>query len=638
MNMKKILMLVMLLACFSTVSVMGQNTGSQEKYNMIIHLKGQSPVAIPVQEIDSMMFLPAQHIELTAPEIANHINKPFADFVNAVNDKFHTTFKANEPMALDCVCEQLQGVLMAAPDKSGMLVKATFIPAVEQGRASGDAWKLFLENATGQWGAFYGTKFVVGELSGVKKTIEETLTLAAGDNYWEGRIAPIFGIVSGVYFSPKLQASTFTLEFVRNYYRLDLPQLAALMMTDFNDFVEANYFISNKINLFGMLYAYFDAVKDADEHPFTMNVTATPDASAIKEISVYLAKSLTNEEAVAVYTRYAQNHVSYGLTQLLEAYGTDAFGNRAETFATIDEAVEAAKKHNKQAGGGIIIRFVNAESPQVIINWVLNASDVYFLLQEAPKVERPKMAIEYVAEYNLTSDNEFAQTHDNGVAKRYKWSDAVERFANVEIGGVRYHLPSKHELAAIVPPYGDGASVIYKYSSSHTGTSEAVEVNKVKKTYSASYLSKGGGICYALRFGKAEQAAEEGFEAAADNSMLCAYRYERMGDFYEGNTESRLKVTVCHLGKDFKGTIGNIADEAWWKDHASETIERIFPASGYDHEDYGEGRYSGLQGYCWSSTANGESTSWGMFFNNSHAYEAPCNTIEAYPVRLFVTE
>ena len=254
------------------------------------------------------------------------------------------------------------------------------------------------------------------------------------------------------------------------------------------------------------------------------------------------------------------------------------------------------------------------------------------------KPTRPKLAISDVAEYNLATDDAFATTYDNESNIRYKWSEAVEKFAEVEIAGVKYHLPNKYELSVIAPMIMDGDFIKYKYPMSQADNVEAIEVRGDRKTYSASYISHGDGVCYALRLCKATAAKEDGFPAATDNSMRCAYRYERVGNFFEGNAKSQLKVTVCYLGEEFEGTLSDIAKEEWWTERQNDCVVRIFPASGYISSITGESKYVGLHGYCWSSSENGETTSWGFFFNNSHAYQSQCNKEEAYPIRLFISK
>ena len=143
----------------------------------------------------------------------------------------------------------------------------------------------------------------------------------------------------------------------------------------------------------------------------------------------------------------------------------------------------------------------------------------------------PKIAISDVAEYNLATDDAFATTYDNESNIRYKWSEAVEKFAEVEIAGAKYHLPNKYELSVIAPMITDGDFIKYKYPMSQSDNVEAIEIRGDKKTYSASYISQGNGVCYALRLCQATEAKEEGFPAATDNSMRCAYKYERVESF-----------------------------------------------------------------------------------------------------------
>ncbi|GAE22234.1 hypothetical protein JCM10003_1808 [Bacteroides pyogenes JCM 10003] len=138
--------------------------------------------------------------------------------------------------------------------------------------------------------------------------------------------------------------------------------------------------------------------------------------------------------------------------------------------------------------------------------------------------------------------------------------------------GKGYHLPSIHEWHAVATFHG--TSIYFGEAQFLPNREVQLEFCGIKLSVRDDYFSTGNGIGYALRFKQGSFIPYPDFPPAPDNSMACAYRYQRLGS---GNT-ARLKVQCVYVGNivplpDLKTVI---ARESWWNAHASETITREF--------------------------------------------------------------
>lgn len=224
--------------------------------------------------------------------------------------------------------------------------------------------------------------------------------------------------------------------------------------------------------------------------------------------------------------------------------------------------------------------------------------------------ELPVLPIQYVSYYNVNeSRNGFAISHDNdkcgGLFPQYT---ALSYLNSVDWEGREWHLPSKDEIACLV-----STRVYYGKAQDERDSKEVIQIVNDKKTYSSDYFSSGNGVCYALRLKQSNTALNPSAPAAPDNSLLCAYRYEKVGEFTEGNTKSGLKISVCYLGEMFEGTVNDIANESWWatrKNKGKGYFERIIPMCGYK-ADGGSTLFSmGTGGYINSSSTHKGVNNW----------------------------
>lgn len=219
-------------------------------------------------------------------------------------------------------------------------------------------------------------------------------------------------------------------------------------------------------------------------------------------------------------------------------------------------------------------------------------------------VQRGKIPIEYVTEYNLAGGPSikpngipittpglqgplrFAGSHDNNQSGYY----SLANFPNAgyidlntatlpdgTVLGSKYHMPTIEEWTGIT---GYSHTGFYNTPLSNQTYSEAVTSGNVQKTYTTDFQTPGNGIAYALRFKSATVQSKVGYPPATDNNMLCAYRYERVGTMSADNLTDHLIVSVVYLGPNSTETITSISNENWWKARSSRTISRIFPACG----------------------------------------------------------
>lgn len=291
-----------------------------------------------------------------------------------------------------------------------------------------------------------------------------------------------------------------------------------------------------------------------------------------------------------------------------------------------------------------------------------------------------KTPLEHLSEYGLAKKNDqgqytFKETHDNTQQDYFDLLVQLDEIKDLTIGGVRYHLPKDHyEFTSIFPKSAkDASSQIGPTAASKvfeqvgefillprlrfipTPKGEQPALLYFKADYSTPPGT--GKISYALKMKAAD--GPNGW-SGTDGSFLTAYRYEWVGDFkledsMEGyanrDKESHLKVTARFLGKGWKGTIKDIANEDFWAKDKSDDVSRRFPmADEYDayyvdkpgHE-YLISRTVGRDGYF--ATATRYENYWGTLTIDFESAKANHSTFIrpdgdhiSFPVRLFTHE
>lgn len=213
----------------------------------------------------------------------------------------------------------------------------------------------------------------------------------------------------------------------------------------------------------------------------------------------------------------------------------------------------------------------------------------------SPSWSEHKIALEYVAEYNLAQDgNSFAPDHKNNTSGYFSWYQTRTMFGctgnypdetvgNKEIDGVGYHFPSFWEWSGIIPggnsgsEGGSSARVIFREAGSAftvEDVREEVIVHGVKKQWIADYkyVSQGSTlsvITYGLRY------------KGHGNLQRSAWRYSYEDNTFDGSPGSKMIVMkALFLGPENPTTLENIANESFWTANASKVVTRIFPMAG----------------------------------------------------------
>jgi len=203
--------------------------------------------------------------------------------------------------------------------------------------------------------------------------------------------------------------------------------------------------------------------------------------------------------------------------------------------------------------------------------------------QQTAKSKRPKLAIEYFAEYNL-QDDEFGNSHNNDQSSYYTHEEALQ------VCPKGWHLPKQDEWAGL-----------FSYNRRLSkGEAEPITINGNTKKYFSEYKdnSENRNIQYGIRFKRDP-------DMEFDNSLLSAFRYEYIG---EAPMTSGMKVTVRYLGETFTGkTIDDIANELYWSNNNKDDISRIFPYLGYKYSS-GKPSFCGETGLYWTASSFAETS------------------------------
>ncbi|MCD8275658.1 MAG: hypothetical protein LUC96_11895 [Alistipes sp.] len=260
----------------------------------------------------------------------------------------------------------------------------TITAAPEEPVKSLDIWKYCLTSAeTLRLGTFLGTKYKSPSSSGVFQTIDDTLNHIAQHGTAETLAYTIFGVVpQAAYAVFGLDDGTFSVRLMNSYLKLDYPAMRRWLGGDHASFAADYYILGNKINAFGDLYVYFDYAKDDAGNTFTVDVHADRNGEKISEIDVYVSTERNDaDRQLAIWKEYARNHTDKGIGTFKEAYTTDSWGDRKETFADLAAAIAHVETNGRPGAfdGGIIAVF---EADGVATNLVMNQRYIYLLIKD----------------------------------------------------------------------------------------------------------------------------------------------------------------------------------------------------------------------------------------------------------------
>lgn len=257
-------------------------------------------------------------------------------------------------------------------------------------------------------------------------------------------------------------------------------------------------------------------------------------------------------------------------------------------------------------------------------------------------INRPKLAIEYMAEYNVRRNNEardwnsigssrvsgssgkFATNHGIEAVSELKWEEALNH------GISNYHLPTLKEFEGILPMRAtrigrNGKNAINNYakdkglSPNETDTksySTSVEGNGTIMDVNVKTKGNGTNTAYAIHF----------INDANANNMRVAYRYRyisnpllssyintnlnrydielngdvtnqnlpKMPNPYKLTTDYYIEIEAIYLGQYFLGDLEDIANDQWWNDEnrAKDKIIRYLPTNGTMYYTYAIARNS----------------------------------------------
>lgn len=210
--------------------------------------------------------------------------------------------------------------------------------------------------------------------------------------------------------------------------------------------------------------------------------------------------------------------------------------------------------------------------------------------------ERPKLPIEYVAEYNINATGTgFVTTASNEGSGYFSWSQANDLFsiANLfTVDGIVYYLPSQDEWRGIIPDSAGVTKPILRYTMStlDLNNPELIRVANKVGNYTADYINTSNKISYGLRFkGEGDQ-------------LKSAWRYHYTNNpVGDGNV---LIIKVRYLGPTSSTTVGQIANETWWDTPHEDEITRIFQATGFiAAAGQTNTQFFGENGNYWSTTS-----------------------------------
>ncbi len=190
-------------------------------------------------------------------------------------------------------------------------------------------------------------------------------------------------------------------------------------------------------------------------------------------------------------------------------------------------------------------------------------------------IDRPRMPLEYVAEYNVAEDGvSLLQTHSAygndqlSNAEYFTREQAVSKFTNITIEGTAYHLPTAREMAGIAPYRGVLAlSPTSSYPADYETSGEYLQIEgETLGTFTNNLRASDFNTIYGLRF------------VNDTKDMVMAYRYQFVR--IAGNEFNHCLVTSRYIGTK-SVTLDDISKASYWTSNATDDCSRVFPMTGY---------------------------------------------------------
>ena len=205
--------------------------------------------------------------------------------------------------------------------------------------------------------------------------------------------------------------------------------------------------------------------------------------------------------------------------------------------------------------------------------------------------DRPKLPIEYMAEYNLNADMaSFATTHANDETQLLSPKAVKTSIGEntLTINGTDYRLPNLYELHAVFTPEGFDFNITSEVAS--VANKENVRLNYTVAndyyreivSYYNTNNSSGTYTGYGMRFiglSTATLYTDAVSLIVLNNKYRCAYKYEYVDNTYGTAGGKLLKVTVRYLGYDYTGLISDVSASTFWDTDTANDIVRYLPAT-----------------------------------------------------------
>ncbi len=204
---------------------------------------------------------------------------------------------------------------------------------------------------------------------------------------------------------------------------------------------------------------------------------------------------------------------------------------------------------------------------------------------------RPKLAIEYVAEYSFAKDKtSLVSDHlsDNANIGRFSFEEATQLTTPVEIGGVRYSTPTNGEMLSIFPGRFDPVSGRLNHNGNVTLTNfleRDVTIGSETRNFVSDYKNTDGGSFYGLRFKYTKHCT--------------AYRYRTITT---SGANKALVVDCIYIG-GAAYDIADIAQDSFWDARAGQIVSRTFPFYGAMYDAAGALEGGNTAGLYWTSAS-----------------------------------
>lgn len=287
-------------------------------------------------------------------------------------------------------------------------------------------------------------------------------------------------------------------------------------------------------------------------------------------------------------SRYNYRHAHLGRGGSLPLYYTWAIAQERQTARSpltrvlVNLTLEGVNQRYR-ANPTYIKSANNSSVKKVESSYTFTNGKNYLLV---PEVRRPKMALEYVADYNIGSTpGVFADTHSNSITEANSTRLYTLEQAKSMTMPRGYIFPDANHMRAIFSEmahrpglsFSPVKGIVYADETAESRTTvnaEALAIEDDTRSYRADYYASrynrsGLRVAYGLRF--------QGY----GNFLLSAWRYRyHETNVVDGGQGGILEVRARYLGASFTGNISTIRDESFWSSNTDDDVVRYFSLNG----------------------------------------------------------